>query len=492
MRLTSRKSQQNYVTVLVIVLQISITNAQTTEPEKIDCKSTKLVQQYLDRLANKFGKIQRHDDFVYRPMPEDGATEAKKFDEFWQRCHQSMSEKTRLCLSNIKGFLKGTPHRPTEMSGIPTHGIGLDISNKEHYEVGKSRFPEMMEAPKPLLSGMSQDWLDRFEACKKNPSSYTSFCSDVKTWKVVTYQSIDCGVHAPIQIALLYVPGKNFDRWLIYRGIPSSPSETFGPQMISVQKKDPNGSTLAQPIPYWSILDGKGVNHHNAVGCVGCHSGGVNKIRIVPGTLKVGGLEELDSLNNTLASYGRMGLDEFVDFHRRGPPLGTKNCVACHSKESGGVRQMLTDPMRMHQRVLLDKDMPPASFSKARNAHMQNALRKTELLSAAEKKKIQDLYSAQNPDSPQAPLVCDKSKLEAAQKENLRALRFDHKVLSEKEYSAALEELDQNSQRSTEVWKNIEKDLDGTELWLQGGEQRCVSGSGGTSEAAKPANRTDR
>lgn len=426
------------------------------------CSSPSDLQTYLNALGERYTSQPVEGSLPPRVMARK---DQPAFEEFFKRCADKLTDKTRSCFHNVREYLK-TQHRFGEE---PVRG---QVLKNPHYDQAKEAFPQMVEVPKTLKDGLTPEWLKKFDSCKTGPASEDrEFCEETKTWKILRFRSMDCGV-TTMPVAIVHIPGKNFDRWLNYRGYDQVRNDNppFA-QMISVMKKDPKTqSTLSNPIPYWTTYIGTDRMPDASQNCIGCHTGGLNSIVPIPGSIDSNGAKIKDELNGVINSYGRIDVAKHFDLKSFGPEVGTFTCTRCH----GANRNSMVHGTRAFQKVMLNQDMPidPAH---RRDTPFHQAIEKTHALSAEEREKIMKLYRGETEPRPiEQPQTCDPDKLNGAREKHLARLK-EIGAISEKEHTDALKDLKRRESDSQEIWGRIEKDLAAkNKTWLRGENENCV------------------
>ena len=166
----------------------------------------------------------------------------------------SAAPKIQDCLSPLSRFA-----RALSWDFQPGHSMGLAVSDADYFDKGP--YPDFLELPKELKDQEFLSWVQDDEGATSSLDKALAYVDKVNAgisepsskWITFTYRSLHLPTADDAQALgrfFVYVPGKNFDRYLQF-GLRSHASEELpnAISLISVQKMDPaTGKPLPTPL----------------------------------------------------------------------------------------------------------------------------------------------------------------------------------------------------------------------------------------------------
>lgn len=276
------------------------------------------------------------------------------------------------CTTHLKGFALASQRRNTRKS------MGFNFSNAAYLsrQEDPSNPNGMMEFPEVLKKG-HQTTLGALEAvAKKND------------WAYAIHKS---GLISGARF-FLYIPGSDFDKFIIYDTDETGSLKTFPsyqngnptyPSLITVQKKDKDGNILMRPKLHFrdvvlggEIYLGKGKPNANSK-CYSCHPSGLRPLIPYTSTFTAAdalpsdppaiqqmtraerGMARVLEFNKIFESYGNVEFNDAYIPEEHGPPLGkAQGCTDCHDGQTRGILNYSTQISQIEEKMVGELLMP--------------------------------------------------------------------------------------------------------------------------------------
>lgn len=426
-----------------------------------DCSKVQL-QEKLNSFSERVGLDFLDEEDNFHSLQQE-------FKTYWSKCEKKMGEKAWNCFDNMQGFFE-------TYSGVGTNAsrMWLKVSDAEYFQKLGEKKSRLFTLPQNFFkeNKLPKDWRERLDMCSHY---YTALeCRKINDWKALEFENFCSAKGKPnIKNVLFYFPDDEFDQWILFRS--DTPLQKKGvslpAQIIAVEKKE---DRKQEGSVYFGELTSFGIEPSVGISCLKCHTNG--PLTIIPqyGSIKTeDGLKRLGEFNEVISKYGRLKVP-FMNEKYRGPQLGQSvGCMECHT--SVGSAQKTRAPFyfmspSIRDALVVRNDHPAHVFEKS--FPWRSALEKAYDLSSKNLEEFRSMFGGESCTG-KAALNTNKSI-----QDGLRFLQRKHEI-SEEDYAKARPSVLESHSHGNSVYQSFEVEAAASyKLWLRGGRENCVSGTG--------------